>query len=147
MLINATPRQPEQQPTGEEVADNEPTERRTPFPDQHLLDAWKRYIAAHPQEQLVVGTMEMAPPVKVGEAHYEIMVASQGQMEFFESSKASVLGFLHDELNNDLLVIDVKLSPDSVEHKIWTPREVVEGLKQHNPGFNTFLADFQLGLA
>ena len=91
--------------------------------------------------------MEMASPVKVDDARYEIQVASQGQMEFFESSKASVLAFLRQELDNDLVDIQVKLAPESDDHRIWTPREVVGALKQNNPHFNSFLSDFQLGLA
>ena len=46
-----------------------------------------------------------------------------------------------------MLVLNVKLNEGVTEKRIWTPREVVEDIKQHNPQFVGFLKDFQLGLA
>lgn len=121
--------------------------RQQPFTHQQLLEAWQQYINTHTHEQLIVNTMQMAKPEPVNDTLYEIHVASQGQMEFFESNKANIMAFLRDQVGNDMLAIDVKLAEDNGEHRIWTPREVVEGLKQHNAGFVKFLKDYQLGLA
>ena len=121
--------------------------RLQPFTHQQLLDAWQQYINTHTHEQLIVSTMQMAKPEPVNDTLYEIHVTSQGQVEFFESNKAAIMTFLREQVGNDMLAIDVKLTEDNGEHRIWTPREVVENLKQHNTEFVKFLKDFQLGLA
>ncbi|MBR6282690.1 MAG: DNA polymerase III subunit gamma/tau [Muribaculaceae bacterium] len=141
------PVQPQQATVPQPEATAAPTAQRETFTEQQLLEAWQRYIVAHPQEQLVVNTMKMAKPVRKTDETYQIEVASQGQVEFFENSKADILAFLRGEVKNDMLDIQVKQMADLGEHRIWTPREVVEDIKRHNEHFNDFLTDFDLGLA
>ena len=46
------------------------------------------------------------------------------------------------------LTLDIKVSEVPIDTpKILSPREVVEKIKEHNPNFNQFLKDFDLGLA
>ncbi|MBP3738514.1 MAG: DNA polymerase III subunit gamma/tau [Muribaculaceae bacterium] len=121
--------------------------RREPFTHEQLIEAWKGYIKAHPHEQVVINTMLMAEPQRVDDTTYEIYVENQGQISFMQSCMHSIMEFLHNELNNDMLALNVKLNENVTEKRIWTPREIVENIKQHNPKFNKFLIDFQLGLA
>ena len=121
--------------------------RREAFDENQLLVAWQQYIDAHPHEQVIINTMLMATPQKVNDTLYEIYVENQGQVQFMESRKASIMQFLRDAVKNDVLAIDIKVNEGVSEKRIWTPREVVEGLKQNNPKFTTFLKDFGLGLA
>ncbi|MBO4870762.1 MAG: DNA polymerase III subunit gamma/tau [Muribaculaceae bacterium] len=121
--------------------------RREAFDENQLLVAWQQYIDAHPHEQVIINTMLMATPQKVNDTLYEIYVENQGQVQFMESRKASIMQFLRDAVKNDMLAIDIKVNEGVSEKRIWTPREVVEGLKQNNPKFTTFLKDFGLGLA
>ncbi len=136
-------------PAASEPANDETTavKRSEPFTEQQLLAAWKHYIDTHPQEKLVTGTMVMAKPKKVSDTLYEIEVASPGQKEFFENSKQDILESLRTAVQNDALTIEVSVSENLTTHRIMTPREVVEEIKQHNARFTEFLKTFQLGLA
>lgn len=80
--------------------------------------------------------------------HYVMIVGSSTELKNVEEHKAALMEYLSDQLQNDRLTLDVKVSEVPIDTpKILSPREVVEQIKQHNPNFNQFLKDFDLGLA
>ena len=80
--------------------------------------------------------------------HYVMIVGSSTELKNVEEHKQALLKFLSDQLQNDRLALDVKVSDVPIDTpKILSPREVVEEIKQHNPNFTQFLKDFDLGLA
>ena len=112
------------------------------------IDARRKYI--HAQEKALLATMSYARPQPEGEGgeHYVVTVASPTEQKYVEERKEALLSFLCDAVKNDRLMLDVKVSDKPMETpKILSPREVVEQIKQHNPNFNQFLKDFDLGLA
>ena len=124
-------------------------QRTQPFTAEQLLEAWHAYIDQHPQERALVTTMNYAAPQRVdSDEHYEMVVGSPTEKNHVEEHKAELMSFLSNALNNDCIALDVKVSEVPIETpKILSPREVVEQIKSHNPGFNQFLKDFELGLA
>jgi len=69
-------------------------------------------------------------------------------MDFVENNKQSLLQFLRDSVNNDMLALNVKVGAvRESAHRLLTPREVVDEIKEHSPGFTKFIDDFKLGLA
>ena len=124
-------------------------QRTQPFTAEQLLEAWHAYIDQHPQERALVTTMNYAAPQRVdSDEHYEMVVGSPTEKNHVEEHKAELMSFLSNALNNDRIALDVKVSEEPIETpKILSPREVVEQIKSHNPGFNQFLKDFELGLA
>ena len=144
ILINKT----QKASAGQESATNVSSPvRREPFTQEQLLSAWKGYIKAHPNEQLVVTAMEASEPQRENDTLYYITVGSQAQLTFMEGSKTSIMDYLRSEVKNDMLALDIRLDETKPEKKIYTPREVVDEIKQHNPKFNSFIKDFNLGLA
>ena len=122
--------------------------KREPFTQEQLLVAWNDYIAANPHEQVLVNTMRMSEPQRVNDTLYRITVENQAQVEFFEASKGKLMEFLHNNLRNDMLAIEVVISDTTSEHRIWTPREVVEDLRERlGEPFNNFIKEFGLNLA
>ena len=124
-------------------------QRTQPFTAEQLLSAWQGYIDHHPQERALCTTMSYATPQPGDNAeHYVMIVGSPAEQKYVEEHKAALLQFLCDTVQNDRLVLDVKVSETPIETpKILSPREVVEQIKQHNPNFTQFLKDFDLGLA
>ena len=123
--------------------------RSTAFSAEQLQEAWQSYIDQHPQERALATTMSYATPQPGDNAeHYVMVVGSPTEQKNVEEHKESLLKFLHDTLQNDRLLLDVKVSEQPIDTpKILSPREVVEQIKQHNPNFTQFLKDFDLGLA
>jgi DNA polymerase-3 subunit gamma/tau len=139
---------PTAQPAQASAAAAQP-QRTQPFTVEQLQNAWQNYIDQHPQERALVTTMSYALP-KRGDSdeHYEMIVGSPTEQKHVEEHKEALLSFLSEELKNDRLTLDVKVSDEPIDTpKILSPREVVEQIKSHNPGFNQFLKDFELGLA
>lgn len=124
-------------------------QRTQPFTGEQLLAAWNDYIEEHPQERALVTTMSYAKPQQGdGEEHYVMIVGSPTEQKNVEEHKEAIVRFLCDAVQNDRLSLDVKVSETPIDTpKILSPREVVEEIKQHNPEFNQFLKDFNLGLA
>ena len=124
-------------------------QRTQPFSAEQLNAAWQNYIDQHPQERALCTTMSYALPQPGEQAeHYVMIVGSSTELKNVEEHKQALLKFLSDQLQNDRLALDVKVSDVPIDTpKILSPREVVEEIKQHNPNFTQFLKDFDLGLA
>lgn len=124
-------------------------QRTQPFTAEQLVEAWNVYIEEHPQERALVTTMNYAQPQRGdSDEHYVMIVGSPTEQRHVEEHKEALLRFLCDAVKNDRLALEVKVSDTPIDTpKILSPREVVEEIKQHNPDFNQFLKDFNLGLA
>ena len=121
--------------------------RREPFTDQQLLAAWEEYIDKHPNEHVVISTMQLSKPVKVGDNHYSIAVDSVGQETFMNDNKAKWLNALRDSVKNDLLIIDITLSEAEPTHAILSPREIANDMAQRSPQFRQLVDDLGLQMA
>ncbi|MBR1551106.1 MAG: DNA polymerase III subunit gamma/tau [Muribaculaceae bacterium] len=121
--------------------------RHEAFTAEQLQAAWQAYIDQHPNEHITVSTMRLARPARINDTLYQIEVESQGQVEHMEKTKGGWLNAMRDAVGNDMLAIDVKIGEKMSDHRILTPREVVNNIREHNPNFNKFIQDFQLSLA
>ncbi len=132
----------------EPVAQAQPTAvRREPFTAQQLHEAWQSYINANPHEMLTISSMRTAQLEPMSDTVYAVYVESKAQVESIESSKSKIMPHLRNAVKNDMLALELKVRPSTVEHRILTPREVVEDIKQRRPDFIPFIKEFQLGLA
>ena len=125
-------------------------QRTEAFTIEQLHEAWQEYIEQHPQEKALLATMCYALPQPEGDSteYYVMTVASPTEQKNVEERKTALVKFLSDAVQNDRLTLDVKVSDVPMDTpKILSPREIVEQIKQHNPNFNQFLKDFDLGLA
>ena len=145
ILVNAQP----QQATSSLAAESaEPyTARREAFTPEQLQQAWQGYIDLNPHEKVTISSMRTAQLRQVNETTYEVIVEGQAQAESFEGSKTKIMKHLRDALHNDMIALDIKVSESQEDHRIFTPREVVEDIKQRRPDFVPFIESFQLGLA
>ena len=94
------------------------TVRREPFTLAQLQAAWQSYIDQNPHEKVIITSMRTAQIQAVSETVFDVFVEGQAQIR-----------------------------PTSDDHRILTPREVVEDIKQRRPDFVPFIKQFQLGLA
>jgi DNA polymerase-3 subunit gamma/tau len=143
ILVNAQP----QSTTGVAESTNTVTIRREPFSAEQLQKAWQGYIGQNPHEKVIISSMRTARLRQVNDTLYEVTVEGQAQVESIESNKTKIMTYLRDAVHNDMLAIDIKVSQSKEDHRILTPREVVEDIKQRRPDFVPFIESFQLGLA
>lgn len=111
------------------------------------MQAWQAYIDQNPHEILTISSMRTAQLQQAGEALYDVFVEGKAQIESIESNKSKIMTHLRDAVGNDMLALELKVRPTTEDHRILTPREVVEDIKQRRPDFVPFIENFQLGLA
>ena len=90
--------------------------------------------------------MHMSKPRRVSDTVYELEVENQGQVSFIKGS-TELITALRNAVNNDMLALEVRVSKDMSDHRIWSPREVANDMMSRNPHFEKFLKDFDLSLA
>ena len=145
ILINRTAEQiAQEQGSSQRVTSQR---RTTPFTQETLMAAWQQFINEHPREQIIINTMRCSLPRKINDTLYEIEVENQVQVESFNSHRMRIISYMRDHVQNDMLAIEIKLNPNIVKPKFWTPQEIVASIKERNPYFEKFIADFDLALA
>ena len=145
ILINRTAEQiAQEQGSSQRVTSQR---RTTPFTQEALMAAWQQFINEHPREQIIINTMRCSLPRKINDTLYEIEVENQVQVESFNSHRMRIISYMRDHVQNDMLTIEIKLNPNIVKPKFWTPQEIVASIKERNPYFEKFIADFDLALA
>ena len=90
--------------------------------------------------------MRNSMPQKVNDTTYLIEVENTAQVEAINSSMTKLLQFLRNEVGNDMVALEIKISPKGVSTIAKTDREIVADMRQRNPEFNKMVNDFQLTL-
>ncbi len=117
------------------------------FTAEQLVDAWKRYMEQNPGEIILLSAMRHSMPQKVNETTYLIEVENTAQVEAINSNMTKLLQFLRNEVGNDMVALEIKISPKGVSAMAKTDREIVADMRQRNPEFNKMIDDFKLQLS
>ncbi len=123
--------------------------REQAFTAGQLQAAWTECAKHYSQEKALQTTMGYAVPQPGSDGvHYVVTVGSANEQRNIEEHKAALLASLRNAVNNDNLELDVVVTDTPIDTpKILSPREVVEQIRSHNPDFDKFIKDFDLGLA
>lgn len=121
--------------------------RNAPFTSEQLVTAWQHFIQQNPKEIILLSAMSNSVPTKIDEGTYQIEVENNVQVEALSSNMNKLLQFLRDEVGNDMVSLDIKLSPKGVSTMAKTDREIVEDMRDRNPQFAQMIKDFKLSMA
>ena len=121
--------------------------RNAPFTSEQLVTAWQHFIQQNPKEIILLSAMSNSVPTKIDEGTYQIEVENNVQVEALSSNMNKLLQFLRDEVGNDMVSLDIKLSPKGVSTMAKTDREIVEDMRDRNPKFAQMIKDFKLSMA
>ena len=122
------------------------TTRRTAFTADDLNRAWQKYIDTHPREQLLLSCLRNSLPERLDDVTYRAKVESQAQVQVMETHMTSLLAFLRNEVDNDMLSLVVKINEGAPKPVAMTDREIVEDLMRRNPEFASMVKDLDLTL-
>lgn len=140
------------QPTGTTAIDSNSAPQpaapshTTQFTPEQFVQAWKQYIEQNPGEIILLSAMRNSLPQRVNDTTYLIEVENTAQVEAINSSMTKLLGFLRQQVGNDMVALDIKVSPKGVSAMAKTDREIVADMRQRNPEFNKMVDDFKLTL-
>ena len=91
--------------------------------------------------------MRNSLPTKIDDTTYQIEVENNVQVEALGSNMTKLLQFLRDEVGNDMVSLEVKLSSKEVSVMAKTDREIVEDMRNRNSQFAQMIKDFKLSMA
>ena len=101
----------------------------------------------NPGEIILLSAMRHSMPQKVNETTYLIEVENTAQVEAINSNMTKLLQFLRNEVGNDMVALEIKISPKGVSAMAKTDREIVADMRKRNPEFNKMIDDFKLQLS
>ena len=90
--------------------------------------------------------MRNSVPQRLNDTTYQVEVENTVQVETISSNMTKLLQFLRDEVGNDMVALDIKLSPKGVSTMAKTDREIVEDMRDRNPQFAQMIKDFKLSM-
>ena len=112
-----------------------------------LVEEWNKIADGLQHDKIVSLAMHRSAPVlKSDGLTIEMLVANPGEKQLVENRSADILNHLRTKLNNDRLVLELKLD-DSIKMPVkLTDREVYADLSARHPELEQLRSDFQLGL-
>ena len=120
--------------------------RNGAYTDEQLLAAWRRFIADNPHEHILINTMRVSQPVRVGDNTYSVTVENEVQRELMEQSLPAIKKAVSDAVANDNVTFQVMLNTGESAPYTWNEREVLAHMVESNPMLQEFINDLKLKL-
>lgn len=126
--------------------DSHPAARDGQYTPEQLKEAWMAFVEAHPTERILINTMKAGVPVKGDGDRYVITVDDTMQVDAINESKAEILNFVRDRLQNDSFDFDITMRTGEASPITWTQREVLGHMVEKHPQIREFIEAFSLTL-
>lgn len=124
-------------------------QKRNPFTDKSLADAWEAYMELHKKAHVLCNTMRASHPRRNADDSPELTmtVANQPQVDVMLQELPSLLGYLRSTLANDFIEITVKVNDDPDSPAAWNDRDLLRHIVEANPHAAEFISDFRLTIS
>ena len=118
------------------------------FSTERLHEVWQCYMDERPTEKRLVNTMRASmPSIGSDMTTLTIVVENELQRSLMEEEKARLIPYLHKNLDNDFVTLDVKVNAGDGSPRTWTDREVYMHLLEKNPQMADFIKEMDLRLS
>lgn len=108
--------------------------------EESLTEAWQAYIAAHPEQKIVVNTMRTRLPEPTGKpAEYLLKVDNPAQEAQLRQHSPQLHEFIRNQLGNSSFVLRFALSDGDTGTRLLTPRELLAEGAAKNPNIANLL--------
>lgn len=121
--------------------------RNNSYSDSALDMTWETYIQSHPTSHILINTMRMARPQRIGEHLYLVKVENPGQQTLMEQAMPDIMDHIHRSLGNDYIKITIAINEGEAAPHTWNEREVLNHIIETTPYFKTFCDDLGLKLS
>lgn len=123
-------------------------ERTAAYTDEALQGLWDAYIAAHPQEVILVNTMRASRPRRTAEGadSFTVTVENEAQQAKMTESLPEIVSSLRNGLSNDRIAIAIEVNHGEGGSHTWNEREVLAHMLENNPALQGFIDEFKLNL-
>lgn len=128
--------------------DAEPTaeaDKRTPFSQEQLDAVWSEIVNSIPRDQVTYHlALSSSKPQLTGNFVIEQRVDNKMQEEALMEHRPEIYQTLRQRLNNNVLQIQVVVSPQAEKAKVYTPVEKYNRMAEINPALNDLKTRFDL---
>ena len=128
--------------------DAEPTaeaDKRTPFSQEQLDAVWSEIVNSIPRDQVTYHlALSGSKPQLTGNFVIEQRVDNKMQEEALMEHRPEIYQTLRQRLNNNVLQIQVVVSPQAEKAKVYTPVEKYNRMAEINPALNDLKTRFDL---
>lgn len=132
----------------ETKSDAEPAieaEKRTPFSQEQLDAVWSEIVNAIPRDQVTYHlALSGSKPLLTENFVIEQRVDNKMQEEALMEHRPEIYQTLRQRLNNNVLQIQVVVSPQAEKAKVYTPVEKYNRMAEINPALNDLKTRFDL---
>ncbi len=126
----------------------ERTTRHSEFTHDQLLNAWMKYISAHPEEHILVNTMRVAHPQPTSSpSHFNVMVQNDIQLNTMHRAMPQLIEALRNDLANDSITLSVSVNQDIDNPVAWNDREVFAKMMEAHPMLKEMAQRFKLNIS
>lgn len=124
-------------------------QKRNPFTDKSLADAWEGYMDLHKKAHVLCNTMRASHPRRKTDDSTELkmLVANQPQVDVMIQELPSLLAYLRATLANDFIELAVEVNDDPDSPAAWSDRDLLRHIVETNPHAADFIADFSLTIS
>lgn len=124
-------------------------QKRNPFTDKSLADAWEAYMDLHKKAHVLCNTMRASRPTRKADDSPELrmLVANQPQVDFMLQELPNLLAYLRSTLANDFIEMTVEVNDDPDSPAAWSDRDLLRHIVENNPHAADFIADFHLTIS
>jgi DNA polymerase-3 subunit gamma/tau len=139
-----------------EVSDDESNEdileedavQNTPFTIEDLLKKWSEFVESIKEEMpRMYSTLKNQQPGISGTGLLDLELKNNAQADDFRTKvKPALMNFLREELHNDLIELEEKITEDkgNGSKKLYTAEEKYKHMSQKNPTLEQLKQDFNL---
>lgn len=135
--------------TGETKTATQARQKRNPFTDKSLAEAWEAYMGLHKKAHVLCNTMRASHPRrKDGDSTgLQMLVANQPQVDVMLQELPSLLAYLRATLANDFIELSVEVNDNPDSPAAWSDRDLLRHIVEANPHAADFINDFQLTIS
>ena len=120
----------------------EKNENNKHFTEEELINAWRKFTESIPDEVWVVNFINANTPKLISTTNFEVTVSNIIQEKELKRIQTHILTFIHKELNNSFIKMEIKVEEDNGSYRSSLPEDVYKSMVEKNPA----LAKLRSGL-
>lgn len=131
----------------EETERSTSNKRNNPFTEESFLQAYNKYVDSLKDISPRVYSTLLQKPTFLSPLKIELTLSNQTQEDDFNKNiRADISSFIRNELNNDNIVLELRISEVEEGNRLYTPEDKYKHMLAKNPALGKLKKQFNLDL-